>query len=89
MRPGLSTLQAKQLFASVWGCGDIVAEKWYREGHRNLDDVRKRTDLTMQQQVLHADRAGFCVRNSTPLQRIATRVAIILTAFPPLFARSA
>lgn len=43
--------QAKQMFASVWGCGDIVAAKWYHEGCRTLDDVRKRTDLTMQQQV--------------------------------------
>lgn len=47
----LYQLQAKQTFASVWGCGDIVAAKWYHEGCRTLDDVRKRTDLTMQQQV--------------------------------------
>ena len=49
--------QAKQLFASVWGCGDIVAERWYLEGCRTLDDVRKCSDLTMQQQVGHVHQA--------------------------------
>jgi Fingers domain of DNA polymerase lambda len=41
----------------VWGCGDIVAERWYLEGCRTLDDVRKRSDLTMQQQVKDVHQA--------------------------------
>ncbi|BDA51429.1 probable DNA polymerase lambda at N-terminal half [Coccomyxa sp. Obi] len=37
------------LFMEVWGTGDATAERWYRDGCRSLEDVRGRSDLSMQQ----------------------------------------
>ncbi|KAK9820567.1 hypothetical protein WJX72_011724 [[Myrmecia] bisecta] len=38
-------------FMAVWGAAEATAERWYNDGARTLDDVRKRTDLTEQQTV--------------------------------------
>jgi Fingers domain of DNA polymerase lambda len=60
----------------VWGCGDIVAERWYVEGCRTLDDVRKRSDLTMQQQVKDVHQALQIARNHLNLPCVTVFVFV-------------
>eukprot|EP00877_Chromochloris_zofingiensis_P009472 jgi/Chrzof1/4779/Cz14g26050.t1 len=42
--------QTCTMFAAVWGAGESTAQKWYAAGCRTLDDIRRRSDLTVLQQ---------------------------------------
>uniref|UniRef100_A0A914VI60 DNA polymerase n=2 Tax=Plectus sambesii TaxID=2011161 RepID=A0A914VI60_9BILA len=42
---------AMNLFANIWGVGPTVAEQWYVQGLRTLDDVREKAHLTRQQKI--------------------------------------
>jgi DNA polymerase IV len=51
--------QVLDLFQGIYGVGPKIALKWYRQGLRTLDDVRKRTDLTENQRVSLDHYADF------------------------------
>ena len=38
-------------FMKIYGVGPRVAKKWYKDGMRSLDDIRKRTDLNDAQRI--------------------------------------
>jgi len=38
-------------FNAVWGAGPKTAETWLAQGHRNLEDLRTKADLTFQQKI--------------------------------------
>jgi DNA polymerase IV len=40
-----------QMFLNIYGVGFAQASKWIAQGHRSLDDLRKKVDLTKNQQI--------------------------------------
>lgn len=44
-------VRAMNLFSNIWGVGPTVAEQWYVQGFRTLDDVRQKAHLTRQQKI--------------------------------------
>ncbi|KAJ3321727.1 hypothetical protein HDV06_003876 [Boothiomyces sp. JEL0866] len=44
-------VQTLEIFYNIYGVGAKLAKKWYSEGMRTLDDIRKRDDLTKAQQL--------------------------------------
>ncbi|KAJ3261743.1 hypothetical protein HK103_004694 [Boothiomyces macroporosus] len=45
------SVKTLEIFYNIYGVGSKLARKWYTEGLRTLDDVRKRKDLTKAQQL--------------------------------------
>ena len=43
--------QVMQLFMGIYGVGLAVASKWISQGHRTLDDIRAKVDLTTNQRI--------------------------------------
>ncbi|KAJ3277016.1 hypothetical protein HDV01_000068 [Terramyces sp. JEL0728] len=44
-------IKSLEIFYNIYGVGSKLAQKWYSEGMRTLDDIKKRTDLTKAQQL--------------------------------------
>jgi DNA polymerase IV len=43
--------QLVKIFTGVYGAGETTAYKWIAQGHRSLDDVRQRAELTASQKI--------------------------------------
>lgn len=61
------------LFSSVWGARTLTADRWCADGARSLEDVAKRSDLTLQQRV-NPSRPGGCRAGPFLCRRAACRV---------------
>ena len=46
-----------KLFTLVYGCGPSTADKWYNEGLRTIEDVKKCNTITLTE----TQKLGMCV----------------------------
>jgi DNA polymerase IV len=70
--------QVVQLFSGIYGVGPSVASKWIAQGHRTLDDIRKKVDLTPNQRVGLEHYEDFQTR--IPRSEVAEHARIVQEA---------
>lgn len=78
--------QAMHLFTGIYGVGPSVASTWIAQGDQTLDDIRKRVDLTPNQQIGLEHYADFQAR--IPRLEVAEHARIVqeaLRKFDPEF----
>lgn len=78
--------QAMHLFTGIYGVGPSVASTWIAQGDQTLDDIRKRVDLTPNQQISLEHYADFQAR--IPRLEVAEHARIVqeaLRKFDPEF----